>query len=49
MSSDTINGNITLEEECDRDRDCLFVAGDGLFRVWHVILIAAAIIILMCK
>ena len=43
------NKTLTLEDECERDNDCLFVAGDGLFRVWHVILIAAAIIILICK
>lgn len=45
-------GNVTstsLEDECDRDRDCLFVAGDGLFKVWHVILIAVAIFMLICK
>ena len=43
------NKTLTLEDECEGDNDCLFVAGDGLFRVWHVILIAAAIIILICK
>ena len=30
-------------DDCDRDNDCLFEVGDGLFRVWHVILIAAVI------
>ena len=39
----------SLEEECERDGDCLFVAGDGLFKVWHVILIAATIVIIICK
>ena len=39
----------TLEDECEKDNDCLFVIGDGFFRVWHVILIAAAIVILICK
>ena len=34
---------------CEEDKDCLFVAGNEFFRVWHVILIAAAIIILICK
>lgn len=43
------NDTITLEEECDRDVDCLFVAGDGLFKVWHVILIVAAILVVICK
>ena len=43
------NDTITLEKECEKERGCLFVAGDGLFKVWHVILIAAAIAILICK
>ena len=51
--------NITVSNEyrmadnetisCEEDNDCLFVAGNEFFRVWHVILIAAAIIILIRK
>ena len=46
-TNDTIS--ITLEEQCKNEAGCLFVAGDGLFKVWHVILIAAAIVILIRK
>ena len=44
-----MDSNVTLEEQCSKQLGCLFVAGDGLFRVWHVILIAAAILILIRK
>jgi len=37
------------EDECDRDRDCLFEVGDGLFRVWHVILIVAIITLVISE
>ena len=42
-SNQTMNQTVSLQNECDEDNDCLFVAGDGFFRVWHVILIVAII------